>query len=79
MLPGKMTETMRSRGYIPASEAAGRIGVTVYSLYRWIEAGKVEGERVGSHWYVKADSIAACLGPHAAELLGLPSGSAAKP
>lgn len=35
--------TMRSQGYVPAAEAAERLGVAVNTIYRWMDEGTLVG------------------------------------
>lgn len=53
----KLEQELSNRGYITASEAAERMQVSVYTIYRKITAGRLEGARVTGHWFVKESSI----------------------
>jgi len=64
-------EMMREKGYVSVSDASNRAGVTVFTIYRWVSAGKVEGLLVGRHWYVQLDSLIKYVGPKAAALLDM--------
>lgn len=55
----KLTAELREKGYIPASEAASLMGVSIYTVYRRLEAKKLEGALVMGHRYVKESSIKA--------------------
>ena len=56
---------------IRASAAAKRLGVSVQTIYRWVQAGKVEGFQSAGHWYVRLPSLAAFVGPERAAALGV--------
>ena len=62
---------MAEQGYIPASEAAEALGVSVFTLYRWAGTNKVTGVKVGIHWFFERKSLLDYVGPQAAKLLGL--------
>ena len=64
-------EMMEEQGYLAAPVAARRAGVTVYTIYRWITAGKVVGTKVAGRRYVLKDSLADKLGPVGAAAAGL--------
>jgi len=55
----KLTEQLAAKGYIPATKAAEMLRCTIYTIYRRVEAGKLEGARVNGHWYVKESSVKA--------------------
>lgn len=52
-----MDEQLAEQGLIPASAAARRIGRTVYTVYRKLDSGELEGALVMGHRYVKISSI----------------------
>lgn len=69
-----MSEAMKNAGYITASEAARAAGVTIQTIYKWIESGKVKGTKSADHWYVDAGSLVEYIGPIAAMAAGLMAG-----
>jgi hypothetical protein len=73
----KTDDLMRKQGFIPTREAANKLGRNITTIYRWVDAGKVEGTEVASRRYVNLKSLAAFVGKDAAQLLGL--GSEAPP
>lgn len=42
----------QSENIIPASEHAKQIGKTAQTVRRWIQEGKIKGEKKGSRWFV---------------------------
>lgn len=64
-------EKMHDNGYVLVSEAAEKAAVTVYTIYRWIKAGKIEAVQLAGKWYVKWESMIRFLTPAGAKLLGL--------
>lgn len=54
-----LEEKMESQGYLKVSRAAEKLGVSVYTIYRWIKAGTLDGEKVIGHWFVTIDSLIA--------------------
>jgi excisionase family DNA binding protein len=65
------TDTLKDKGFVPAAEAARRTGVTVYTIYRWVNDKKIDGFQVATHWFVSLASLVKHLGPKAAEALGI--------
>lgn len=61
-MPRKQVEEMRAAGWISASDAATLAGVTIYSIYRWINQGKVDGKKLGDFWYISEESLKNRLG-----------------
>ena len=64
-----MTDRMREQGYIRATEAAARVGVSVHTIYRWLERGSIMGTRVGRQHFVLTDSLRGWLGTEGEHLL----------
>lgn len=64
-------QMMEKEGYMPAAKAAVAAHVAVTTIYRWIEAEKIEGTKVGDYWYVTTDSLIERLGPVASKAAGL--------
>lgn len=62
---------MRAQGWVLCSEAAREIGKAVQTIYRWIDADKVEGMDDGYRRYVKWNSMMEHLGPRFARAKGL--------
>ena len=67
----KQVEMMREKGYVTCAVAAEKAGVSVFSIYRWVEDKKVTSVSVGRHLYVQYDSLLTYLGPDAAKALDL--------
>lgn len=57
--PKTTEEMLRDAGYISAPDAARAIGAShVATIHRMISRSKrLEGKRVGAHWYVKVTSL----------------------
>lgn len=53
----KLGVALAEKGYISASEAAGRLGVSVYTVYRKIKEKLLKGALVNGHWFVEEDSL----------------------
>jgi len=64
-------QLMAKRGYIPAMDAARRIGRHVTTIYELLKNDKLGGLKVGGSWYVQFGSLIDYLGPDAARALGL--------
>ena len=67
-------EILGKQGYITASEAAGKLGRHITSVYRLVQTGALEGVHIGRSWYVKSESIIGYANkecPNGAALLGL--------
>lgn len=67
-------EKLEEKGFITASLAADLLGRHITSVYRLVEAGALEGLRIGRAWYVKRASIvqyANKQSPNGALMLGL--------
>lgn len=65
-----LEQKMAARGYLPASKVAERYPCSVYTVYRWIKNGKIDGEKFLGHWFVTVDSLIAMLGSEKAKVLG---------
>lgn len=71
MAGGHITITpndMRDAGYLLTREAARKIGVANTTVYRWLQAGKVDGIKDGFRSYVKWSSVLKHLGPDICEI-----------
>jgi hypothetical protein len=67
-------QALAKKGYLPALEVARRISKSKPVIYAWIKGGKVQGVRIGSHWYVLWSSVLDYyrdIEPEAVKLLGL--------
>lgn len=67
-------EHLAAQGYVPATEAAQKVGKSTQTVYYWLQNQKVEGVRIGTHWYVKWASLLDFYrqqDPKAVELMGL--------
>jgi hypothetical protein len=73
--PSKMDAVMKQKGYLPAVRMAELIGVSLYTVYRWEEEGRITGQHIGSRRYMSVASVAAYMGHDAAVLLGLEKGA----
>lgn len=63
---------LRAKGYVPASEIARRLGKDISTVYRWLDAGEVDGEEVMGRRYVLLRSvIVEKVGVKQSVLLGL--------
>ena len=73
--PKPVDEALRDKGFIPASEAALRLGYSTQTIYDWASAGKIHEVRLGvAHW-VEWASVCAYfkrLAPEVAKLVGIP-------
>lgn len=69
----KLVQTMAVHGYMPAAQAAERVGVAVSTLYRAVQRGAVEGFKAGDSglWFVRRASLAGHYGPQVAKACGL--------
>jgi excisionase family DNA binding protein len=45
------------RGIMTTGQAAGRLGVTIPTIKRWIERGALSGGPVGGRWVVSSESV----------------------
>ena len=63
--------TLAAKGYVPASDIAGKLGKHVTTIYRWIDAGTIDGIRVGKLRYVSLRSVFNYLGDETVETLEL--------
>lgn len=50
-------EALLARGYIPAGDAAKRIGYTVQGIYKMLDDKRITGTRIGRARYVLYDSL----------------------
>tara|TARA_R100000458_G_C8038678_1_gene90984 strand:- start:167 stop:388 length:222 start_codon:yes stop_codon:yes gene_type:complete len=66
-----MTDLLVSKGYAPASDVAKKINTHVSTVYRWVDAGEVDGIRVGKRRYVHLESLFSFLGEDAVTALEL--------
>lgn len=65
---------LRAKGYMPATEAASKLGFTSQTIYDWCDAGKCHGVRLGAGRWVEWKSVVAYFkvaSPEAAKLVGL--------
>jgi excisionase family DNA binding protein len=65
------TEAMRARGLISVTEAAQLARSSRSTIYRWIDAEKIEVEQTGVGVFVKRTSLVRHLGPEACKALGV--------
>jgi hypothetical protein len=70
------SQTMRGRGYISASEAARRAGVSPAAVHGWIEREQVKAVHVGRRCYVELVSLISYLGTDGADAMGFTNGGA---
>lgn len=64
-------EAMLSRGWITFRNAADKMLVSVSSIYRLVDDGKLEWQKAAGKKYVSIQSCLDYLGPDAAKALGL--------
>ena len=65
---------LRAKGFVPAVEAAEKLGFTAQSVYDWMDDGKVTGVRLGTARWVEWKSVVAFFkkaSPEGARLVGL--------
>jgi len=65
---------LRSRGYLPVTEAAERLGYTTQCLYNWADAKLIHEVRLSKGRWVEWASVIAYFkkaSPEAAKLAGL--------
>lgn len=65
---------LRDKGYLPAVEAAEKLGFTPQTLYDWMDAGKIHGVRLGKGRWVEWKSVVSYFrteDPEAAKLAGI--------
>jgi|6_EtaG_2_1085325.scaffolds.fasta_scaffold04337_5 hypothetical protein len=66
-----VNKTLRAKGYVPASDIATKLDKHVTTIYRWIDAGTIDGIRVGKLRYVSLQSLFNYLGDETVETLEL--------
>jgi len=67
-------DALAAKGYVPAADAAAKVGKSTQTIYYWIAQKKIDGVRIGVHWYVRERSLIdyyKLMDPKAVELLGL--------
>lgn len=64
-------DRMARAGYITAQKAADLASVTIFTIYRWAEEGKLVQQRINTHRYVQLDSLLRYLGPETVALLNM--------
>ena len=73
--PASQKELMRAKGYIPVSEAAKRVGLSVWRIYELLNEERLKGMTVGggphARRYVESKSLIDYMGPEASKALGL--------
>ena len=67
-------DRLKAKGYVPASGIAEKLGKHVTTIYRWIDAGVIDGIRVGKLRYVSLQSLFDYLGEEAVETFELKEG-----
>ena len=67
----RQREMLALKGYITAAEAAKLAGMSIYSIYRWIESERVKSMTVQKARYVLRKSLLDYLGPDLVRTLGL--------
>jgi hypothetical protein len=71
---GGAKAALRAKGYVPAVEAAEKLGFTTQTLYDWMDADVVHGIRLGKGRWVEWASIVSYFkkkDPEAAKLAGI--------
>ena len=64
-----LKEAMRQQGFITAAEAAKVAGMSIYSIYNWLNSGKIDGKRIARHWFVRVESLEAYVGEEAIKII----------
>lgn len=70
----KESEQLRSKGFLPVSEVARRIGKHVQTVYWWANEQKIQSVYVGAHRYINWASVVRYYSksdPAGASLLGI--------
>jgi hypothetical protein len=65
---------LRAKGFVPAVEAAEKLGFSAQSVYDWMDSGKVAGVRLGKARWIEWRSVVAYFkgaSPEAAKLAGI--------
>ena len=57
-----LDSVMKARGLFSVSEISQKLGVHPTTVYRWIDANKIEGGRAGGRRYVDLESLKEFLG-----------------
>ena len=47
--------------FYTVDEAANLLGVTIYTIRRWLKDGKLSGKRVGKFWRINKESVESVL------------------
>lgn len=47
--------------FYTVDEAVQIIGVSEYTIRRWLKSGKLNGKRVGKYWRISKESVIAVL------------------
>ncbi len=66
-----LAKSLRTKGYIPASEVAQKLGMHINSVYRWINEGEVVSMKLGNKRFIKLGSLVGKIGKEAALAVGL--------
>lgn len=48
---------LRAQGYVPAREAAARLGYTTQTIYDWMDAEKIRGVRLAAGRWIEWKSL----------------------
>ena len=70
-LPLGVLQNLRNGGFISAKEASYKVGLSVWTLYRYVNSKKVEGTKVGTKYFIKKKSLINYLGRRFCEKCGL--------
>lgn len=65
---------LRAKGFVPAVEAAEKLGFTAQSVYDWMDARQIHGVRLGKGRWVQWSSVVDFFkkkDPEAAKLAGI--------
>jgi excisionase family DNA binding protein len=57
--------------YLTPKEVAERLGKSRFTVYNWINEGKIDATKIGGSWRVPLSSVIKYLGKEAAEQVGL--------
>lgn len=69
--PTKIDAALLAAGWVPLRWAALKMGCSLSSVYRLVDAGKLEAQVSAGKKYVSIQSCTKYLGPDAAKALGL--------
>jgi transposase len=72
-IPEERTTAFERRGFVSVQAAAALCHRSVYTIYRWLADGKVEGLRDAGTYFVAYRSLYNHVGEEAAKALEMPA------